>query len=291
MSDGQQLERSVLEGKERDELHAIADAMGLKPTSRSAKATLVTKILQAAGVEDTGDNGVKRTRATKAKANGAETPAATEKAEERTDDAIAEAPAAVEAPGEPTADEPPAPQRDNGGERQDQRPQQGQGQQGQQGQGGQQAQGGQRGDGQFGGNRNGLDRGGAYNGGAFGGWWDGGVLTEEDRRQLAREAGQFERDARDLRSGLRGSDIDPRELDEASRTLERLKDPRVYQNVAEIARMQSEVAEKLKRFEFALRRQVDGDAGSVALSGQDESPEGYKKLNEQYFRSLGKTTK
>ncbi|MDQ1373126.1 MAG: transcription termination factor Rho, partial [Actinomycetota bacterium] len=69
MSDGQQLERSVLEGKERDELHAIADAMGLKPTSRSAKATLVTKILQAAGIEDTGENGAKKpARAAKARA-------------------------------------------------------------------------------------------------------------------------------------------------------------------------------------------------------------------------------
>ncbi|MEY2566320.1 MAG: transcription termination factor Rho [Actinomycetota bacterium] len=73
MSDGQQLERSVLEGKERDELHAIADAMGLKPTSRTAKATLVTKILHAAGIEDTGENGAKksaRTPRAKAAANG-----------------------------------------------------------------------------------------------------------------------------------------------------------------------------------------------------------------------------
>jgi hypothetical protein len=99
------------------------------------------------------------------------------------------------------------------------------------------------------------------------------------------------RDLRDLRGTLRGIDIDPRDLEEAVRQLERLQDPRVYQNVAEIARMQSEVAEKLKRFEFALRREVDAKAGSVALSGQDESPEEYKRLNEQYFRSLGKTSK
>jgi hypothetical protein len=96
---------------------------------------------------------------------------------------------------------------------------------------------------------------------------------------------------RDLRGALRGIDVDPRELEEAVRALERLQDPRVYQNVAEIARLQSVVAEGLKRFEFALRRQVDAKAGQVALSGQDESPEEYKKLNEQYFRSLGKTSK
>jgi transcription termination factor Rho len=68
MSGEQQLERSVLEGKERDELHAIADAMGLKPTSRTAKATLVNKILSAAGVEVAEENGAKKPRAVRAKA-------------------------------------------------------------------------------------------------------------------------------------------------------------------------------------------------------------------------------
>src|SRR5438477_98236 len=49
MSGEQQLERSVLENKERDELHAIADAMGLKPASRTKKADLVDTILRATG--------------------------------------------------------------------------------------------------------------------------------------------------------------------------------------------------------------------------------------------------
>ena len=73
--------------------------------------------------------------------------------------------------------------------------------------------------------------------------------------------------------------------------LRKLTDERTYQNVAELARLQSTVAEGLKRFEFGLRRKVEGDANSLALSGADESPEEYKKLNEQYFRSLAKTGK
>jgi transcription termination factor Rho len=116
MSDGQQLERSVLEGKERDELHAIADAMGLKPTSRTAKATLVTKILQAAGIEDGAENGGKKPRSTRAKAaaNGADenAPAVVEAAEAGVD-ADAPAPAAEATVAEaPAADAPPEPQRD-----------------------------------------------------------------------------------------------------------------------------------------------------------------------------------
>ncbi|MGH9069494.1 MAG: transcription termination factor Rho [Acidimicrobiales bacterium] len=54
MSGEQQLERSVLERKERDELHAIAEAMALKPGSRTKKADIIDQILRATGVEVAG---------------------------------------------------------------------------------------------------------------------------------------------------------------------------------------------------------------------------------------------
>src|SRR5271166_1380552 len=50
MTADQQLERSVLEGKERDELSAIAQAMSLKTTSRTKKADIIDQILDATGV-------------------------------------------------------------------------------------------------------------------------------------------------------------------------------------------------------------------------------------------------
>ena len=50
MSGEPKLERSVLEAKERDELHAIAEALGLKPAARAKKADLVDGILRATGV-------------------------------------------------------------------------------------------------------------------------------------------------------------------------------------------------------------------------------------------------
>ncbi|MGP8059646.1 MAG: transcription termination factor Rho [Acidimicrobiales bacterium] len=55
MTAGQQLERSVLESKEREELHAIAQAMSLKTTSRTKKADIIDQILEATGV--TGSEG------------------------------------------------------------------------------------------------------------------------------------------------------------------------------------------------------------------------------------------
>ena len=54
MTAEQQLERSVLEGKERDELSAIAQAMSLKTTTRTKKADIIDRILDATGVTATG---------------------------------------------------------------------------------------------------------------------------------------------------------------------------------------------------------------------------------------------
>ncbi|HMK97383.1 MAG TPA: hypothetical protein VK425_07540, partial [Acidimicrobiales bacterium] len=65
-----QLERSVLEAKERDELFAIAQALGSSPGVRTKKADLVSQILQLTGVEPAPEQAEKprRTRARKAPA-------------------------------------------------------------------------------------------------------------------------------------------------------------------------------------------------------------------------------
>ena len=52
-----QLERSVLEAKERDELMAIATALGASPGARAKKADLITAILKATGIEVDGTAG------------------------------------------------------------------------------------------------------------------------------------------------------------------------------------------------------------------------------------------
>src|SRR5436305_2195129 len=77
MSGEQQLERSVLEAKERDELYTIAEALSLKPASRTKKADLVDQILKATGVDVTPADGEtaekpKRTRTTRARAAASE---------------------------------------------------------------------------------------------------------------------------------------------------------------------------------------------------------------------------
>ena len=65
-----------------------------------------------------------------------------------------------------------------------------------------------------------------------------------------------------------------------------LDDPRAYQDVEEIARLQTFVIEGLKRFEYQLRREVDGESEELFLAGSDEVPSGFRDLIEEYFRAL-----
>jgi transcription termination factor Rho len=57
MTADQQLERSVLESKEREELHAIAQALSVKTNTRTKKADIIDGILKAAGVGVSGADG------------------------------------------------------------------------------------------------------------------------------------------------------------------------------------------------------------------------------------------
>jgi transcription termination factor Rho len=71
MTAEQQLERSVLEGKERDELQAIAQAMSLKTTTRTKKADIIDRILEATGVVSGDGDGTTENGANGSGRNGA----------------------------------------------------------------------------------------------------------------------------------------------------------------------------------------------------------------------------
>jgi len=91
----QALERSVLERKERDELAAIATAMGVKASARASKLTLIDQILREAGIETGGEERPKRPRSSKAAAAAAASDGVDASANGATE------PAAVIAPPEP----------------------------------------------------------------------------------------------------------------------------------------------------------------------------------------------
>jgi len=108
MGGEQALERSVLERKERDELQTIAEALGVKPGSRTKKADLIAQILVAAGVEPApngsatnGAAGNEKPKRTRARKSAATDDAATAADDSATPDA---APAGADQPsGEASA--------------------------------------------------------------------------------------------------------------------------------------------------------------------------------------------
>ncbi|MFC1662184.1 hypothetical protein ACFL3S_12170, partial [Gemmatimonadota bacterium] len=114
-------------------------------------------------------------------------------------------------------------------------------------------------------------------------------FTDEEIRQYSREFAQRLAQARSLRENLEESGREVSELDEAIRAMEELQDPSTYGDLPQIALLQEQIRENLKRLEFVLRREVEGeDRGRAALSGSDEVPDGFRRMVEEYFRSLAR---
>lgn len=163
-----------------------------------------------------------------------------------------------------------------------------QGQQGRQGggqQGGQLGQGGgQRGDGN--------DHGGPNNGGDNWGGWGQRVYTPGEVRQFRDQARYWANETQGLRDQLRNDRVNPADLDEVLRAMRQLDDDRVYMDAKELERLETLVAEGLKRFEFGLRREVEDAANDQpTLATTDEVPRGFRALVEEYYRSLSKQSR
>jgi hypothetical protein len=172
---------------------------------------------------------------------------------------------------------------------------------GQQGRGGQQ--GGQRSEGQQpgaqageGGRQSGQAQGGQRAGGQqmagdqAGGRMDGGGAF--DPRQFQREARERRGEADALRRELQALGIDARELDALINNMRALDSARVYTDFDEATRLQGQLVDGFRRFEFDLRRTL-GAAGAdqLLLGGSDDAPAAYKKLVEDYYRALAKDRK
>ena len=117
---------------------------------------------------------------------------------------------------------------------------------------------------------------------------NGQRFTSDDIRQFRNESRQRAADAEALRRLLAQQKIDAKELDEIIKGLRKLDDASVYGNAEALARLEQSVTDSVKRFEYTLRRRLDANTSQVFLSGNDDVPEQYRKLVEQYYRSLSK---
>jgi hypothetical protein len=90
---------------------------------------------------------------------------------------------------------------------------------------------------------------------------------------------------------LRQQNIDARELEEILRRLRELEDSRIYKDVNELLALQAFVNEGMKRFEYTLRRKVGEEENRAIVTGAEEVPPEFRKLVEEYYRSLSRGKK
>jgi hypothetical protein len=177
--------------------------------------------------------------------------------------------------------------------------QQGQGQQGQQGQNGQGGQNGQNGQGQQGQQGQGQQgqQGGGLGAGNVAGPNGGGLRNNPsgnqpfDPRQFARDFRNWQGDADQLRRDLSAAGMNPRDLDDIVNQLRQLGDEHAYQNLEGVDKLQTAALEKLQAFEFSLRKKANPEQETLALSGSDEVPSGFRSQIEEYYRQLAKNKK
>jgi hypothetical protein len=115
-------------------------------------------------------------------------------------------------------------------------------------------------------------------------------VTDEEIRQLRGEFGQRSDQVRELQDRLReagqGSAQDLQAVLEAMARLER---EGVYADPGQVAGLNEDILNSLKRLEFGLRREMQGEPEQGAtLTGSDEVPDGYRELVEEYYRALAR---
>ena len=154
-------------------------------------------------------------------------------------------------------------------------------QQGQQGQG----QGSERGPG-------GSDQGGFGTPDGRGGGRRPGNISPDDIRQFHGEIRERLQEAQELQRILEQEELevlDERQLDEVVAALRALDSERIYSDLAEVERLQSQIIEGLRQFEFGLRRELEGeDRDRVFVSGSDEVPTGFRRLVDEYYKALSR---
>lgn len=114
-------------------------------------------------------------------------------------------------------------------------------------------------------------------------------FTDEEIRQFTREFAQRLTQARQLQESLRREGRTSSELDEAIRVLEELRRPQTYGSLAQVGALQDQLRDSLRRLEFVLRREVEGEGrGRAALRGAQDLPPEFRRMVEEYFRNLAR---
>ena len=119
-----------------------------------------------------------------------------------------------------------------------------------------------------------------------------GSVSPDDIRQFRAEIRERLGEVQELQRILGQEELvvlDERQLDDVAAALRMLDSQRVYLDRAEVERLQSQIIERLRQFEFGLRRELEGgDRNRVFGLGSDEVPEGFRDLVDEYYRALSR---
>jgi hypothetical protein len=119
------------------------------------------------------------------------------------------------------------------------------------------------------------------------GWYQPGIFTPEDLRQMGAEFGQRLREAQALRDQLRQLDLPASDLDAILRQMHDWSVRGLNQDPLALEGLRAQVIEGLRQFEFRLWRDIEGDGGQrLNLAGADEVPPSYRELVEEYYKNL-----
>ena len=115
-----------------------------------------------------------------------------------------------------------------------------------------------------------------------------GTFSSEDIRQFRREFRERAREAQGLREGLQRQDLQVPDLQSIIERMKAYDSNKVYKDPRGLQEL-SALVEELKQFEYWLRRELEGmSKEELLLSGSDHVPAGYRRLVEEYYRSLSK---
>jgi hypothetical protein len=105
---------------------------------------------------------------------------------------------------------------------------------------------------------------------------------------LRREYQERQREAEDLRRVLGDAGMSTRDLNEIINQLRAFDSDRLFSDPKALEQLQAAALDRLKKFEFDLRKKVGSDNNELSLSGSEEVPAGFRQDVEEYYRKLAK---
>ncbi|HEX2464374.1 MAG TPA: DUF4175 family protein [Thermoanaerobaculia bacterium] len=119
------------------------------------------------------------------------------------------------------------------------------------------------------------------------GWYQPGIFTPEDLRQMSAEFDQRVREGQQLRDDLRQLGVSAEDLDAILKQMKNWNVRGINNDPLALESLRAKVIEGLRQFEYRLWRDIEGEGGErLFLAGSDEVPPGYRELVEEYYKNL-----